>query len=74
MSNENKLVKMIDHYRSRLAEEQLRLIDAITTNEIQAEDLQSAEAKVQELEKELEGHRETAKTTQSNNHTVDSSN
>lgn len=59
---EQKLTKMIDYFRNRLADEQLRLADAITTNQFLNEQLQERDAKILQLESELEGYRVPAET------------
>jgi hypothetical protein len=47
---DQRLTIMIDYFRGKLADEQLRLADAIVTNEI-------LKGRLEELEKELEEYR-----------------
>lgn len=62
MSNEQKLTDIIEFYRNKLAEEQLRLADAISTAQGLQRDIEKLNTTVNQLENELEGCRVSEKS------------
>lgn len=57
MNNEQKLTDMVDFFRSKLADEQLRHADALTTAQAFQRELEQKNKELEELRKELEGYR-----------------
>lgn len=57
MSNEQKLTDMVDFFRSKLADEQLRHADALTTAQAFQRELEQKNKELEELRQELEGYR-----------------
>jgi hypothetical protein len=60
--NEQRLIDIIDAFRGKLSEEQLRLADCIADCKKLNRDLEAKENKIIELEKELEGYRVPSET------------
>lgn len=57
MSNEQKLTDMVEFFRNKLAEEQLRHADALTTAQAFKRELEQKTEIINSLEQELEGYR-----------------
>ena len=71
MSNDQKLTDMIDFFRSRLADEQLRHADALTSAQALQRALEERDARIQQLESELEGYRVPAESEAAEPNTYD---
>jgi len=63
MSKERKLTDMVDYFRGKLSEEQLRCADAVSTVQALQRELDDKNARITELEQELEGYRVSTKDT-----------